>query len=381
MRLSITILIINIKTEEMTEQKILVTGSAGFIGYHLVSRLLQEGFTVVGLDSINNYYDTDLKYDRLQVHGIDKARIHYNRIVKSPIHTNYRFIQLRLEDRDNLSALFKNEGFDVVVNLAAQVGVRYSITNPDAYINSNLIGFYNLIECSKEFAIKHFVYASSSSVYGLSNKQPLSVSQKTDSPISLYAATKKSNELIAHSYSHLYHLPATGLRFFTVYGPWGRPDMAIYSFTQSIIENKPIKVFNNGNLERDFTYVSDVVEGIYRVILHPPYATINRAPHRVYNIGNGTPVKLLDMISGIEKTLNKNAVKEYTTNQAGDVYATHADMDDFYKEFEFKPLVPLAKGIEKFVEWFLMYINRNTFNGNTVPVPKIPVVVQANKHN
>lgn len=348
----------------MNKTKILITGSAGFIGFHLVTRLLKEGFTVIGLDSINNYYDTALKYDRLYIHGIKKESIRYNSILKSSLHENYKFIQLQLEDKENLHKLFEEEKFDIVVNLAAQVGVRYSIINPDAYINSNILGFYNLIECSKDFAIKHFVYASSSSVYGLSDKQPLSVNQKTDSPISLYAATKKSNELIAYSYSHLYHLPTTGLRFFTVYGPWGRPDMAIYSFTKSIVENKSIKVFNNGNMERDFTYVSDVVESVYRVMQHPPYTTINQAPHKVYNVGNGNPVKLLEMIGAIEKSLNKNAVKEYTQNQAGDVYATHADMGDFYKEFGFKPLVPLAKGIEKFVEWFLMYLNKNTFDNH-----------------
>ena len=286
--------------------KILITGTAGFIGFHLSNALLKKGYEIVGLDNINDYYDVNLKYGRLSESGILKDSIEYNKLLLSEKESQYRFINLNLEDQDNIDTLFQNEKFDLVVNLAAQAGVRYSLTNPHAYISSNILGFTNILEACRHNSIKHLVYASSSSVYGLNSQMPFSTSDNVDHPISLYAASKKSNELMAHTYSYLYNLPTTGLRFFTVYGPWGRPDMALFLFTKAIIENKPIDVYNHGNMQRDFTYIDDIVEGIVKVLENVPEGKENIsipsdsiAPYKIYNIGNNSPVKLMDFIEAI----------------------------------------------------------------------------------
>lgn len=344
--------------------KVLVTGAAGFIGFHLVIRLVKLGYTVTGLDNINGYYSTQLKSDRLYQSGIQPDSIEYNKLIPS-IYPDYKFIKLGLEDKENMENLFKTEKFDLVIHLAAQAGVRYSITHPEVYIDSNIYGFYNIIECCRSYNIKHLVFASSSSIYGLNQKLPMSTMQNTDHPVSLYAATKKANELIAHVYSHLYKLPATGLRFFTVYGPWGRPDMAFFSFTKSILENKPIKIYNNGLSLRDFTYIDDIVEGIIRVINKVVSETDSRvgmkpgiswsAPYKIYNLGSGAPVNLLDFVHAIEKALNKKALKEFASAQPGDVSFTHADVSDFVKDYDFKPKTTLQTGINRFVKWYKMY--------------------------
>ena len=347
-------------------KKILVTGAAGFIGFHLINKLIARGDQVVGLDIVNDYYDVNVKYDRLAYAGIRRDRIAYGRLTPSRKHPNYRFLKLRLEDRESLQGLFATEGFDVVVNLAAQAGVRYSITNPYAYLDSNLIGFLNLLECCRHHAVGHFAFASSSSVYGLNEKMPLSTHDNVDHPISLYAATKKSNELIAHAYSHLYHIPTTGLRFFTVYGPWGRPDMALFLFTKAILADEPIQVFNHGNMLRDFTYIDDIVEGVTRVIDHPPRGNADwsgltpdpgtsRGPYKLYNIGNQNPVRLLDFISAIEDALGKKAEKIMLPLQAGDVPATTADVSDLAEDLGYKPGTPVEVGIGRFVEWYKAY--------------------------
>lgn len=294
--------------------KILITGTAGFIGFHLVNKLIKEtDWQVVGLDNINDYYDVNLKYSRLQETGIEREKITYNQPVTSTKFARYRFIKLNLEDIHNILALFKNEKFDYVVNLAAQAGVRYSLENPHAYINSNIVGFLNLLEACRKFTPKHILYASSSSVYGANKKTPFAVSDNVDHPISLYAATKKSNELMAHTYSALFNLPLTGLRFFTVYGPWGRPDMALFIFTKKILNGEPIDVYNNGDMKRDFTYIDDIIESVFRLIPSIPLPennyhgnpSVSFAPFRIYNIGNNSPVRLLDFISALEKTLGK----------------------------------------------------------------------------
>lgn len=347
-------------------KKVLVTGAAGFIGFHLVEQLLQRGDQVVGLDIINDYYDVNLKYGRLAVSGIEKAAIQNGVLVDSQVHANYRFIQLPLEDRNQLHQLCKNEQFDAVVNLAAQPGVRYSIENPYAYIDSNIVGFINILEACRQFKIGHLVFASSSSVYGLNDAIPYSTQDNVDHPISLYAATKKSNELMAHTYSHLYDIPVTGLRFFTVYGPWGRPDMAIFLFTKAIFENKPIKVFNFGNMVRDFTYVADIVEGVIRVLDQPPAGNPNwdgqqpdpassKAPYRLYNIGNNTPVKLLDFIEAIETAAGKVAQKEFLPIQPGDVEKTYANVDDLVGQFKYQPKTDVKAGVKAFVDWYRAY--------------------------
>jgi UDP-glucuronate 4-epimerase len=346
--------------------KILVTGTAGFIGFHLAKRLIGEGHTVIGLDSINDYYDVNLKYGRLSVSGIERNRIDYNQPVQATGEIPYSFIRMNLEDRENLNLLFKNERFDRVCNLAAQAGVRYSLTNPYSYIDSNITGFINILEACRHHGVRHLVYASSSSVYGLNETIPFSEKDNVDHPISLYAATKKANELMAHTYSHLYNLPTTGLRFFTVYGPWGRPDMALFIFTKAIVEGKPIQVFNNGEMERDFTYVDDIVEGIFRVLMKEP--TGNRewqgkkpdpssspAPFQVYNIGNSKPVKLMDFIHCIESTLGKKAIIEFQPMQAGDVSRTWADVDHLEKDTGYRPQHSVEEGIGKFVKWYLKY--------------------------
>lgn len=335
--------------------KILVTGSAGFIGFHLVQKLLEKGAEVVGIDNINNYYDTELKFSRLQETGISRQAENWNQPVKSNKNPHYHFIRMNLEDRAEIERLFKTEKFDAVCNLAAQAGVRYSIENPHAYVQSNIVGFLNILEGCRHNNVKHLVYASSSSVYGNNKKMPLSTDDSVDNPISLYAATKKSNELMAYTYSHLYGIPSTGLRFFTVYGPWGRPDMAYFLFTKAILENKPIKIFNRGDLYRDFTYIDDIVDGIEKVIDGVPSQT---PPYKVYNIGNSNPMKLMDFIETIEKAWGKEALKEYHDMQPGDVYKTFADVSELEKDFGYAPDTSLEKGIGNFVEWYSNYYKK-----------------------
>ena len=331
--------------------KVLVTGAAGFIGFHLSRRLLSDGCRVTGVDNLNPYYDVQLKKDRL------------SRLTASE---NFSFMQTDLADRNALQRIFDNQPFDVVVNLAAQAGVRYSLENPHAYVESNLVGFVNLLECCRHNAVKHLVYASSSSVYGANTRMPFSVHHNVDHPVSLYAASKKANELMAHTYSHLYQLACTGLRFFTVYGPWGRPDMALFLFTRAILEGKPIQVFNHGKMQRDFTYIDDIVEGVVRVMgrLPRPDAAwsgdtpdpgISYAPYRLYNIGNNNPVQLMTFIETIEKALGKKADKQMLEMQPGDVPATYADIDDLTADVGFKPSTPLEVGVREFVQWYRKY--------------------------
>ncbi|BEG98639.1 NAD-dependent epimerase [Bacteroides sedimenti] len=333
-------------------KKILVTGTAGFIGFYLAKKLLERGDEVVGIDNINDYYDISLKYDRLQETGISRENISDKIPVRSDLYPNYRFIKLDLTDRDEIIRLFKDEKFDVVCNLAGQAGVRYSIDHPFSYIDSNIVGFVNVLEACRQCRVEHLVYASSSSIYGLNDKIPYSESDKTDSPVSLYAATKKANELMAHSYSNLYQLPTTGVRFFTVYGPWGRPDMAPYLFMKSVINGSPIKVFNHGNLRRDFTFIDDIIEGVVKIVDTPPADVI---PYKIYNIGHSRPVKLMDMIAAIEKATGKEAVKEYVGMQPGDVYCTYADTSCLEKDFGYKPQTDIQEGIDKFYEWYVNY--------------------------
>jgi len=347
--------------------KVLVTGTAGFIGFHLVNKLLKEtNWQITGLDSINDYYDVNLKYSRLHETGIDKNDLAYNKLVASKIDERYQFIQLNLEDKENLDDLFASQKFDYVCNLAAQAGVRYSLTNPHAYLDSNWHGFLNILEASRHNQVKHFVYASSSSVYGLNETMPFSTHNNVDHPVSLYAASKKSNELMAHTYSHLFNIPTTGLRFFTVYGPWGRPDMAFYLFTTAIFADKPINVFNNGQMERDFTYIDDIVEGVYRVIKSPaksmdgwdganPDPSGSVAPYKIYNIGNNAPVKLMDFIAAIEKHLGKTAVKNMMPIQPGDVAKTYADVQDLIDDMGYKPNTSIDEGVKNFIDWYLDY--------------------------
>ena len=348
--------------------KILVTGTAGFIGFHLAQRLLKRGDTVVGLDVINDYYDVNLKFARLEKTGIKKDQIEYGKVIRSCVYPGYSFIQLDLKDKERLDRLFENEKFDKVCNLAAQAGVRYSLTNPMAYIDSNIIGFINVLEACRHNGIKHLAYASSSSVYGADENLPFSTSDNVDHPISLYAASKKSNELMAHVYSHLFGIPTTGLRFFTVYGPWGRPDMALFLFTKAILEGKPIDVFNYGNMQRDFTYIDDIVEGVVRVIDNPPEGnsdwdgrnpdpSSSKAPYKVYNIGNNAPVKLMDFIDEIEKKLGKAAKKNMLPMQPGDVPATYADVTDLVNDLGYKPDTPIKTGISDFIDWYLDYFD------------------------
>lgn len=334
--------------------KILVTGAAGFIGFHTVKRLLERGDEVVGLDNINDYYDVNLKYARLAETGIEKKRIKYNETVQSVRYANYKFIKINLEDREELPKLFKRERIERVINLAAQAGVRYSIINPFAYIDSNLVGFTNILECCRHNRIEHLVYASSSSVYGASDKVPFSEDDKVDNPVSLYAATKKANELMASAYSRLYDLSITGLRFFTVYGPWGRPDMAPMLFTQAIMNGEPIKVFNNGDLKRDFTYIDDIVEGVIRVLDRIPEMGVDRK-HIVYNIGCSDPVKLMDFIEALETAVGRGAEKVFCPMQQGDVFQTYADTTMLEKNIGYKPSIGLNDGIGKFIEWYNKY--------------------------
>jgi len=351
------------------KEKILITGTAGFIGFHTANKFIKEGFEVIGLDSINDYYDKNLKYDRLKETGIEKQEIEYAEITQSSKYKNYSFIKLQLEDKNEILKLFKEQKFDFVCHLAAQAGVRYSIENPYVYFHSNINGFLNIIEASKRNKVKHLVYASSSSVYGLNEDMPFSVSQNVDHPLSLYAATKKSDELIAHAYSHLFNLPTTGLRFFTVYGPWGRPDMALFIFAKAILENKPINVFNNGDMMRDFTYVDDIVEGIFRVVNKPAEANPNwsgknpepensSAPYKLYNIGNGNPVQLMNYIKAAEDALGKTAEKNFMPMQPGDVQKTFADVSALERDFNYKPNTPVEKGVGEFIKWYREYYKK-----------------------
>ena len=346
--------------------KILVTGTAGFIGSYVALRLLERGDDVVGLDNINDYYDVNLKYGRLEKAGIQEDELAWYKFVQSKKYPNYRFIQMNLEDKQAIQMLFANEKFDRVCHLAAQAGVRYSIDNPYAYIQSNIDGFLNILEACRWHNIEHLVYASSSSVYGLNGKVPFSEKDGIAHPVSLYAATKKSNELMAHSYSQLYNLPTTGLRFFTVYGPWGRPDMSPFLFTDAILNDRPIKVFNNGDMLRDFTYIDDIIEGVIRCIdkvplpfmewdAENPDPSSSTAPYRIYNIGNSFPVKLMDFIQAIELACGKEAVKNYLPMQLGDVYQTNADTSALERDIGYKPSKDLFEGIKETVEWFKNY--------------------------
>lgn len=336
--------------------KILVTGAAGFIGYHTVKKLLTLGHQVLGFDNINDYYDPQLKYDRLAQLGIDKIQIENRQYVASKTHSNCRFIKMDLTDKKILMELFRLEDFDTVIHLAAQAGVRYSLENPDIYIKSNVEGFLNILEACRRFSIKHLTYASSSSVYGNNSQTPFSVTDNVDHPISLYAATKKSNELMAYTYSHLYNIPTTGLRFFTVYGPWGRPDMAPSLFISSILKNTPIKVFNHGNMERDFTYIDDIVEGVIRINNTPP--SREQPPYAIHNIGNSTPIKLMDFIASIEYHTGTKAKKNFMPMQAGDVPKTFADISSLKQHIQYTPQTNLDEGIKKFVTWYISYKER-----------------------
>ncbi|MBU9713488.1 NAD-dependent epimerase [Evansella tamaricis] len=341
---------------------ILITGAAGFVGMHLSKRLLDLNYHIVGFDNINDYYEVKLKRDRLDI------------ITR---YSNFTFYEADLADQKAVNDCFQNENIDVVINLAAQPGVRYSLENPQAYINSNILGFTNILEACRHNEIKHLIYASSSSVYGANVKMPFSTSDAVDHPVSIYAATKKSNELMAHTYSHLFGVPTTGLRFFTVYGPYGRPDMAYYSFTKKIIDGETIKIFNNGDMERDFTYIDDIVEGIVRLIDQPPkpnndWDRVNPdpsssyAPYKVYNIGNNKPVRLMDFINTLEKHLGIEANKEFLPMQPGDVQATFADIDDLNKATGFKPTTSIDEGLKKFVDWYRQYYQINTDKKPTV---------------
>lgn len=348
--------------------RILVTGAAGFIGSTVCKQLLSQGHTVVGLDNINDYYTPDLKFGRLSLLGINNESVEWYKFAKSSTYENFNFIRMNLEDTQAMQMLFANGNYDTVINLAAQAGVRYSIKNPGAYIVSNVDGFINVLEGCRHNSVKHFIYASSSSVYGLNGKVPFSEHDGIAHPVSLYAATKKSNELMAHAYSKLYNLPTTGLRFFTVYGPWGRPDMSPFLFIDSILHDRPIKVFNNGDMLRDFTYIDDIVEGVVRIVdiipkgnnewneTNPDPAT-SPAPYRIYNIGNQQPTKLMDYIKCIEKAIGREAKKEFLPMQPGDVYQTYADSSALCKITGFKPCTPLQQGIDRTVEWFKKYYN------------------------
>ena len=332
-------------------KSVLVTGAAGFIGFHLAKRLLDDGVVVVGIDNVNPYYDVRLKEARLQ---------------ELAPYATFSFHKMELADKKSLDGLFDRHQFDVVVNLAAQAGVRYSLENPQAYVDSNLVGFTNILEGCRHRDISHLVFASSSSVYGANTKMPFSVHHNVDHPVSLYAATKKANELMAHVYSHLYGLCCTGLRFFTVYGPWGRPDMALFLFTRAILENQPIQVFNHGKMQRDFTYIDDIIEGVVRVMGRLPAANpkwngekpdpgTSYVPYKIYNIGNNNPVELTTFIETIEKALGRQAKKEFLDLQPGDVPATYADVDDLINDVGFKPQTPIETGIQRFVAWFREY--------------------------
>jgi UDP-glucuronate 4-epimerase len=336
---------------QLNFESAMITGAAGFIGFHLARRLLEDGYHVQGVDNLNDYYDPTLKQARLDILTAYPA---------------FSFHKIDLADYARLDNIFRDHATDVVVNLAAQAGVRYSLTNPQAYVDANLVGFVNILECCRHHAVKHLVFASSSSVYGANTRMPFSVHHNVDHPVSLYAASKKSNELTAHAYSHLFNLACTGLRFFTVYGPWGRPDMALFLFTKAILEDRPINVFNYGKMQRDFTYIDDIVEGVVRVMQRlpepnaawsgdSPDPSTSYVRYKIYNIGNNQPVELLDFIQTIEKALGKTAVKNLMDMQPGDVTATYADVDDLIEDVGFKPSTPIDVGIARFVEWYKEY--------------------------
>lgn len=343
--------------------KVLVTGAAGFIGSYVCKSLLSRGDEVVGLDNINSYYDISLKFGRLSTLGITQEEISWYKFIFSNIYPLFSFVRMNLEDKQAMQMLFANGRFDIVINLAAQAGVRYSIENPYAYVESNIDGFLNVLEGCRHNGVKHLVYASSSSVYGLNGKVPFSEHDSIAHPVSLYAATKKSNELMAHTYSHLYGIPSTGLRFFTVYGPWGRPDMSPFLFTDAILHKRPIKVFNNGDMLRDFTYIDDIVEGVLRVIDSIPQSnsswnpespdpSTSKAPYKIYNIGNSHPVKLMDFIQAIEETIGYVAEKIYLPMQPGDVYQTNADTTALRSELGFKPDKAIKEGVKETINWY-----------------------------
>lgn len=322
------------------EKRYMITGGAGFIGFHLSMYLLDMGASVLGFDNMNDYYDVELKKARLrELEG----------------RAGYRFEKVDLSDKEAVFALFESYKPDIVVNLGAQAGVRYSIENPDTYMQSNMMGFFHILEACRHYPVEHLVFASSSSVYGSNKKIPFSTKDMVDGPVSLYAATKKSNELMAHAYSKLYDIPVTGLRFFTVYGPFGRPDMAYYKFALKIMNGEKIQIYNNGDMYRDFTYVDDVVKGMANILCNPPVANENGAKYKIYNIGNHEPVKLMDFIGELERQLGKEAEKEYLPMQPGDVYRTYADVSELMEDFDFKPKTPIEVGLEKFVEWFKNY--------------------------
>ncbi|WP_342508559.1 NAD-dependent epimerase [Sporosarcina sp. FSL K6-2383] len=332
-------------------KKILITGGAGFIGFNLTKKILALGYAVIGVDNMNDYYEVSLKEARL---------------LQLTSHGSYNFYQTDLEDRGKIESIFNENRIDVVINLAAQAGVRYSLENPHAYIASNVVGFMNILESCRHNDVEHLIYASSSSVYGANTSLPFSTNDNIDHPLSLYAATKKANELMAHTYSSLYNLPTTGLRFFTVYGPWGRPDMALFKFTKSIIEGKPIDVYNNGDMMRDFTYVDDIVEAISRLVEkkaqpnpewsgNNPDPSSSYAPYKVYNIGNNSPVNLMDFIEAIEEKIGKKAIRNYMPLQAGDVPATYANVEDLYRDIDFQPQTSIKDGVGKFVDWYIDY--------------------------
>lgn len=356
--------------------KILVTGTAGFIGFHLAKKLLERGDEVVGLDNINDYYDVNLKYARLNELGISRHSVldteSNQNLVQSSKYSKHKFIKANLEDLKAINKLFEDEKLEAVCNLAAQAGVRYSLENPHVYIQSNIVGFLNILEACRQHGVKNLSYASSSSVYGLNESQPFQTSDYTDHPISLYAATKKSNELMAHTYSHLYGIATTGLRFFTAYGPWGRPDMAPMLFADAILNDREIKIFNHGKMSRDFTYIDDIIDGIIKVIDSPAKPLCHSeldsesnlppdrstAPYKIYNMGNSAPINLMNFIEILEKTLGKKAKKKLVDMQPGDIESTYADTNDFASDFGYKPHTELFKGISEFVKWYKEFYKR-----------------------
>ncbi|MFY9153767.1 MAG: NAD-dependent epimerase/dehydratase family protein [Prolixibacteraceae bacterium] len=335
--------------------KILITGAAGFIGFHAVKHFAEKGNQVVGIDNLNNYYDVKLKYARLHEAGIEKGFIRNHQPLQSSVYSSYRFFKADIQDKGFIDELFAREKFDVVCHLAAQAGVRNSIQNPYEYVNTNILGFLNILEACRHFPVKHLVYASSSSIYGLNNHIPYRKTDQVDEPVSLYAASKKSNELMAHTYSKLYRIPTTGVRFFTVYGPWGRPDMAPFLFMDAIVNQKPIRVFNHGNLSRDFTYIDDIIQGLSSIADHAPETEI---PYKIYNIGRGKPVRLMDFISVIEEVTGKTAITKMVGMQKGDVFQTFADTSALVKDVHYKPTVSIHEGIWKLYQWYVHFVIR-----------------------
>ena len=347
------------------KKKILVTGAAGFIGFHLVKSLIELDLNIVGIDNINDYYDPELKYQRLRILGICKTEVKWHKQLYSTLYPKFSFIRMNLEDSSDFFSLFEKEEFDDIIHLAAQAGVRYSLENPSAYVQSNLVGFGNVLEASRIFKIKHLIYASSSSVYGMNKKIPFSTIDNVDYPISLYAATKKSNELMAHAYSHLYQIPSTGLRFFTVYGPWGRPDMAYFDFSKKILSDNEIMVYNEGRMKRDFTFITDIIDGILEVINTLPKSqhfqmneiSSSLAPFRILNLGNNKPIELLDFINSLENALEKKAIIKFEELQKGDVLETWADLKLTQKDIKYNPKVEIDEGLVIFANWFKKYFN------------------------